>query len=396
MITWLYGILILSLVLILYSYFIYPWIMEVLAKSKSFSGPHFSSEELPKIAIVFAAYNEEKVIVAKLKNLDTLDYPSDKLEIHVGLDHPDDDTAKLIEANKPSRFPFKVHHFTKRQGKANVLNKMFNQKIKTSDYEVVVMMDANIILKENCLIELLKYFKNPSLGLVGAVIQNTINGQSEIAIQERFYISKESQIKVNEGLAFGATIGAFGACYAIRSKHIKTIPSNFLMEDFYLSMHVLEEGALCMTNPEAVVYEDLPGSVKEEFKRKRRISTGNFQNLKAYAGLLLSRPWPVGFAFFSHKILRWFTPFFVLLAVMTTSLLYIFYPGIAIHRIVFVLMMLNILLPLVDLVLKAMNISVNLLRLHRYFLSMNIAMFLGFIDWVRGVKTNIWKPTERL
>ena len=389
-------ILAISLLLISYTYLIYPWIISLLAKGKQLPDKRYTFEELPNIAVVFAAYNEEKVIVKKLKNFDTIDYPSEKLAIHLGLDHPDDSTAQLIQENLPSRFPLQVHHFMKRGGKANVLNKIFNERIELSDYEVIIMMDANIILKDDCLLELVKYFKDPQVGLVGAVIKNTIDGAGEIAQQEQFYISKESEIKVNEGLAFGATIGAFGACYAIRSAYIKDIPSNFLMEDFYLSLHVFEHGARCVTNPLAVVFEDLPGSINQEFKRKRRISTGNFQNLQAYMHLLWSNTWPVGFAFFSHKVLRWFTSFFLLASIIASTLLFVLYPSIQIYQMVFVLMIVNIFLPLIDLVLKAMNISVNLLRLHRYFLSMNIAMFLGFIDWVRGVKTNIWKPTERL
>ena len=396
MINLLSIILAISLLLISYTYLIYPWIISLLAKGKQLPDKRYTFEELPNIAVVFAAYNEEKVIVKKLKNFDTIDYPSEKLAIHLGLDHPDDSTAQLIQENLPSRFPLQVHHFMKRGGKANVLNKIFNEKIELADYDVIIMMDANIILKDDCLLELVKYFKDPQVGLVGAVIKNTIDGAGEIAQQEQFYISKESEIKVNEGLAFGATIGAFGACYAIRSAYIKNIPSNFLMEDFYLSLHVFEHGARCITNPLAVVFEDLPGSIDQEFKRKRRISTGNFQNLKAYMHLLWSNTWPVGFAFFSHKVLRWFTPFLLFASILASALLFVLYPSIQIYQMVFVLMIVNIFLPLIDLVLKAMNISVNLLRLHRYFLSMNIAMFLGFIDWVRGVKTNIWKPTERL
>lgn len=385
-----------SLLFISYTYLIYPWIISLLAKGKQLPDKRYTLEDLPNIAVVFAAYNEEKVIVKKLKNFDAIDYPSEKLAIHLGLDHPDDCTAQLIQENLPSRFPLQLHHFMKRGGKANVLNKIFNEKIELADYDVIIMMDANIILKDDCLVELVKYFKDPQIGLVGAVIKNTIDGAGEIAQQEQFYISKESEIKVNEGLAFGATIGAFGACYAIRSAYIKNIPSNFLMEDFYLSLHVFEHGARCITNPLAVVFEDLPGGIDQEFKRKRRISTGNFQNLKAYMHLLWSNTWPVGFAFFSHKVLRWFTPFLLFASILASALLFVLYPSIQIYQMVFALMIVNIFLPLIDLVLKAMNISLNLLRLHRYFLSMNIAMFLGFIDWVRGVKTNIWKPTERL
>jgi hypothetical protein len=56
----------------------------------------------------------------------------------------------------------------------------------------------------------------------------------------------------------------------------------------------------------------------------------------------------------------------------------------------------NLFLAILDIALQGLNINVNLLRLHRYFILMNFAMFLGFIDWLKGVKTNIWKPTQRL
>ena len=389
-------ILILSILLVIYNYLVYPFLISVLAEGKKMNGVVYAPNELPKIAIVFAAYNEEKVIVSKMRNLDTLNYPVELLDIHIGLDHPDDATAELLSQEKDIKFPVFVHHFKERSGKANVLNKLFSYSLNKSDYQVIVLMDANIISSENCLFELVKHFKNEDVGLVGAVIENAINDQTEIAKQEKFYIHKESKMKVNEGLLFESTIGAFGACYAIRPKFIKTIPSNFLMEDFYLSMHVLEMDAKCITEARAIVYEDLPGSIEEEFKRKRRISTGNFQNLKTYISFLWKKPFKVSFPFFSHKILRWLSPIFLIAAIISSTLLFILNAQVLFHKIFFVLMLVNLILPILDIALTRMNINVNLLRLHRYFLSMNFAMFLGFIDWVKGVKTNIWKPTERL
>jgi cellulose synthase/poly-beta-1,6-N-acetylglucosamine synthase-like glycosyltransferase len=371
-------------------------LISLLAKNKKSNGVVYNKDELPKIAIVFAAYNEEKVIVAKMRNLNTLNYPSHLLDIHIGLDHPDDKTASLIEQEKGIKFPVYVHHFKERAGKANVLNKLFSYSLEIYDYQSIIMMDANIISKENILFELVKHFKNPEIGLVAAVIENTIRDQTEVAKQEKFYIHKESQMKVDEGLVFESTIGAFGACYAIRPEHIKIIPTNFLMEDFYLSMHVLELGSKCITNSAAIVYEDLPGSLSEEFKRKRRISTGNFQNLKVYLPILWKSKFRVAFPFFSHKIIRWLSPGLIFISILISSLLYILNSNSTFNKVFFFLMLFNLFLPILDIVLTRMNINVNLLRLHRYFICMNFAMFLGFIDWVNGVKTNIWKPTKRL
>lgn len=389
-------ILVLSVLLVFYNYLMYPFLLEILAKKKEINRVVYAENELPKIAIVFAAYNEEKVIVAKIKNLASLNYPTHLVDIHIGLDHPDDATARLIEQEKGIKFPVFVHHFKERSGKANVLNKMFQYSFQKSDYQVIVMMDANIISTENCLFELIKHFKNKEIGLVGAVIENIINDQTEIAKQEKFYIRKESKIKVNEGLIFESTIGAFGACYAIRPKFIKPIPSNFLMEDFYLSMHVLASDSKCITEPLAIVYEDLPGSILEEFRRRRRISTGNFQNLRTYLPLLWQKSLKVSFPFFSHKILRWISPLLILIAIVNSVVLYSLDSSSILNKSFFFLMLVNLIMPILDFTLRSMNINVNLLRLHRYLMSMNFAMFLGFIDWVRGVKTNIWKPTERL
>ena len=76
-------ILIFSIALVVYNYLLYPAILSFFSRGKSLKGACYSLEELPKIALVFAAYNEEKVIVNKLRNIDQLDYPSSLLDIHV-------------------------------------------------------------------------------------------------------------------------------------------------------------------------------------------------------------------------------------------------------------------------------------------------------------------------
>ena len=60
------------------------------------------------------------------------------------------------------------------------------------------------------------------------------------------------------------------------------------------------------------VFEDLPDELKVEFKRKVRIGTGNFQNLRKFWRLIFTKRY--GFAFLSHKVIRWFGPFFLLAA----------------------------------------------------------------------------------
>lgn len=396
MINVFYIIIFISIFIVLFSYIFYPALVAILAQRKQPSGVVYSKDELPKIALVFAAYNEEKIIVQKMNNLNTIDYPTHLLDIYIGLDNPSDRTEELIQQNSDVKFKLSICNFKERGGKSEVLNKLFSKTIQLSDYECIIMSDANIISKENCVFELVKYFKNPKVGVVGAVIQNIYKSNSEVGVQEKFYIKNEGQLKVNEGLVFGTSVGAFGAFYAIRSKYIKSIPKNYLMEDFYLSMNALREGAFSLSNSSAIVYEDLPGTLNEEFKRKRRISTGNFQNLSAYFDIFFKNDFRVAFPFFAHKFLRWITPILLLIICVGVTFIFIKQPYILLHKILFILMLVNFLLPLLDIALQKLKINVNLLRLHRYFIAMNIALFLGFIDWLKGVETNIWKPTERL
>jgi cellulose synthase/poly-beta-1,6-N-acetylglucosamine synthase-like glycosyltransferase len=242
---------------------------------------------------------------------------------------------------------------------------------------------------------LIKHFKNDNIGQVAANIINTESKSNEIEFQEKLYISRENALKNYEGLVFGKSIGAFGACYAIKSDLVIEIPNNFLMEDFFLSMSVLLQNKSSITEPLALAYEDLPGSIEEEFKRKRRISAGNFQNLSVYFPLLFGGSRSVAFSFFSHKIIRWFGPILLFTAFTMLTFLSVLSPIAKLYQLLFVISNVILLAALFDYALKYLNIHVNLFRLLRYFLLMNFALFLGFIDYVSGVKTNIWKPTQR-
>ena len=74
-------------------------------------------------------------------------------------------------------------------------------------------------------------------------------------------------------------MGPFGGCFAMRKKLFLKVPENFLVDDFFLNMSVLENGYSCVNEPEAIVYEDVSNNLHAEFVRKSRISAGNFQNL---------------------------------------------------------------------------------------------------------------------
>ena len=377
--------------LLFHTYLLYPFIMKTLGKYKAENSIIYSKNNLPKIAIVIAAFNEEKVIKEKLLSTLKTNYPKDRFQIFVGSDFSTDKTNEIVKEIASTTNKITFANFKERSGKQEVLNKLFKNYISENDFDLCVMTDANIIFQEDTLYELVKHFKQVDIGIVCANIQNKNIKEKGISKQEQFYISSENELKINEGKVFGSSIAAFGACYCIKRNLIPKIPRNILMEDFFISMHVLKEKFKIITEQNALCYEDLPETISEEFKRKKRISTGNFQNLAIYFPLLFKTNFGIAFSFFSHKIIRWLGPFLLIVA-------YVCLWFLRANTLYFYLLQFAnfiVLLGVLDFIFSKVNINISLFRFVRYFLAMNIALLIGFFNYTKGVKTNIWQPTKR-
>ena len=202
----------------------------------------------------------------------------------------------------------------------------------------------------------------------------------------------EKNLKWNEGKVWGTMIGAFGGCYAIRKTCHIPVPQNFLMDDFYISLNALKRKKRAIMNMDAKCFEDVSDKIKEEFRRKVRISAGNFQNLFAYTSLWLNPLSKTGFTFWSHKILRWITPI-LLLGMFISS--YMLREHNAFYSFVFLAGISLILITFAEILLSKLSVNIKPLRFVTHFLGMNLALLLGFFKFLFGVRTNIWKPTER-
>ena len=322
-----------------------------------------------------SAYNEQKVIREKLDSVFDTDYPLDKLHFYIGSDNSSDQTNAIIE-QYALKFPqIKFFPFYERNGKSGVLNKLY-ETIKDTRYkpdDIFILTDANVLFTRSSIYEMVKHFKNPDIGQVAANVLNKGQRNDGISMQETSYIQRENLIKYREGLIWGAMQGAFGACYSMRASCFSPIPPNFMMEDFYLSMSILSQGKKAISEFKSVCYEDVSNDITEEFKRKTRISTGNFQNLFVYWKRLL-RFDAVAFCFLSHKVIRWKGPFIIIIMILTSAILAVHLPF---YLLVFALMVLFLISPLIDSILKTLGINIGILRLVAYFNLMNWALLYG-------------------
>tara|TARA_B100001105_G_C22384876_1_gene441379 strand:+ start:1038 stop:2213 length:1176 start_codon:yes stop_codon:yes gene_type:complete len=377
------------LFLLVYTYFIFPFSTIFLARKKSLNNKFYKQEdEIPSVSILIAAYNEQEVIKEKVMSIINSNFSSSKMEIIIGSDCSTDNTNEIISELAKNHSFLNAKIFTERSGKSAVVNKL----VKQAKNEILILTDANIIFSKNTIQSLIRHFKNSKIGLVDSNMVNIGIKKSGISLQEKTYISSEVKFKHAESKLLGMLMGPFGGCFAIRKSLFIPIPENFMVDDFFVCMNILKNGNLAINDLDAVVYEDVSNQISEEFRRKRRISMGNFINLFHFKKLLLKPFTKLGFIFLSHKVIRWFGPILLLLVLASNFILIsdsIFY------KIAFFSQLILFISPFIDLLLRKIGIHVLILRFVTHFYSMNLALFMGMIDYLTVNKKGVWEPTKR-
>ena len=377
------------LFLLVYTYFIFPFSTIFLARKKSLNNKFYKQEdEIPSVSILIAAYNEQEVIKEKVMSIINSNFSSSKMEIIIGSDCSTDNTNEIISELAKNHSFLNAKIFTERSGKSAVVNKL----VKQAKNEILILTDANIIFSKNTIQSLIRHFKNSKIGLVDSNMVNIGIKKSGISLQEKTYISSEVKFKHAESKLLGMLMGPFGGCFAIRKSLFIPIPENFMVDDFFVCMNILKNGNLAINDLDAVVYEDVSNQISEEFRRKRRISMGNFINLFHFKKLLLKPFTKLGFIFLSHKVIRWFGPILLLLVLASNFILIsdsIFY------KIAFFSQLILFISPFIDLLLRKIGIHILILRFVTHFYSMNLALFMGMIDYLTVNKKGVWEPTKR-
>jgi glycosyltransferase involved in cell wall biosynthesis len=338
------------------------------------------------VSVIISAFNEEEVIADKIESIFSGDFPNEKLEVLIGSDCSDDRTSEIVNSYLSDHQNLIFRDFKERRGKQNVVNDL----VKECRGSILILTDANVMFDTATVFNTVRHFKNPEIGLVDTNMVNKGLKIEGISYQEKAYISREVHIKNMEGRLWGSMMGPFGGCYAIRKEDYAPVPPNYLVDDFYINMKIFEKRKIAINDLEARVFEDVSNVLKDEFKRKVRIATGNWQNLRTFWQLLFRKH--VGFCFLSHKVLRWKGPFFLIIALVTSAILG-FYKDL--YAFLFAGQILLLLLPLLDLLLKMANVHIKLLRLVTHFYAMNLALLIGFFRSWKTIRSGVWDRTPR-
>lgn len=375
----------LSALAMLHTYLFYPIVLFAVGSKKRLIT---RDGENPELTVICAAYNEEKVIEEKIHSTFKTNYPPSKITFLIGTDNCSDRTVEIIKRLQVQYPRLKLREFTQRTGKIGILNEL----CKEAGSPVLVMTDANVFFTPTTLDQLTKHFSDPGTVLVAGRVEKRAQRGGAVTQSELRYMNFENRLKSDESHAFRVVMGAEGGCYAFRKEIFRKIPPHFIADDFFITCLALRTKKNVLFEENAIAYEDLATDTRGEFRRKARIATGNFQNLFYFKDLLLRFWTATAFCFFSHKVLRWVTPFLFLLNLAATLFLLkicIFFPAVACFELFLIV------LPMINFVLVKIGAKIKPLVAISHFMMMNAALAVGFFRYCGGVKSSVWEPVKR-
>jgi cellulose synthase/poly-beta-1,6-N-acetylglucosamine synthase-like glycosyltransferase len=304
----------LSLGLVVYPYVIYPLVLfltysvtqawrdlRYLGSPRNRRTDTPLTSALPAVSIIVPAYNEEKVLLAKIENLRNLDFPRERVQIVFISDGSDDGTNHILQNLRDENCECIL--LSERKGKANALN----QAVARATNQVLVFCDASTLFQPDAIKKLVRHFSDPEVGAVCGALR--FQGNADAQQTEGAYWKYESALRMMEA-RLGAILNASGAIYALRRECFSAVPESTILEDFVIPMRARRLGFSVLYDPEAVAIEFPASTVSGEFTRRVRLAVGSFRAM----GDLVRVPWRgfTPFALISHKLLRWLVPFFAI------------------------------------------------------------------------------------
>lgn len=375
--------------IVFYTYLGYGIVLYLMVKIKElFVKPRLPRlpETLPEATLLIAAYNEEAIVASKMVNCRQLDYPADKLRLVWITDGSNDNTNERLK-----EYPeVTVLYQPRRQGKTAALNRALPY-VKTP---YVIFTDANTMLNKGAIKEIIRQFSDPRVGCVAGEKRVEIQAEQGATAGEGIYWKYESALKRLDYRLYSA-VGAAGELFAIRTSLFEQMPPDTLLDDFILSLRIAMRGYKIAYSKEAYALESASLNMREEEKRKVRISAGGLQSVWRLRGLLnIFRYGILSFQYISHRVLRWTLTPVVLFALLPLNLL-LACTRHTLYTVILALQLAFYLLGYLGYKMEKRNIRNKLLFIPYYFLFMNINVIRGYSYLAKHKGTGAWEKAKR-
>jgi cellulose synthase/poly-beta-1,6-N-acetylglucosamine synthase-like glycosyltransferase len=288
----------------IYPYVIYPLLLRLLPRR-----PLRIADAAPSVSatLVFCAYNEERSLPAKLENLRAIRAVAPDVKFMAYVDESTDATLAILSAESDL---VEVIAAKERTGKAVGMRRLAQE----AQTEVLIFTDANVTVEPDSIKRLLAYFNDPDVGGVCGTLIYTNGAESVTARMGSVYWRLEEFIKQGESRS-GSTMGADGSLFATRRALYPEVPGH-LLDDFIVSMSVIFDGRRLVSAADVIAYERTSAVPQDEFRRKRRIACRAYASHVYLWPQLVKLP-PGEFAkYISHRLMRWYSGFNVLLCLI--------------------------------------------------------------------------------
>ena len=384
-----------SLFIVFYTYIGYGILLFIMVKIKRMlyrkKQTMMNNESLPDVTLLIPAYNESDYVHQKMKNSLELNFPKDQLKIIWVTDGSDDGTNLLLEKYENVT----LFHQDERKGKINAMNRV----MPYVETPIVIFSDANTLLGEDSIHHIINCFKDSKVGCVSGEKRIVSNKTDRAAgAGEGLYWRYESTLKKWDAELYSA-VGAAGELFAIRTKLYEEVEEDTILDDFIISLRVAQKGYIIDYNPEAYAIENASQNVKEELKRKIRISAGGIQSVLRLKPLLnIFKYGLLSFQYISHRVLRWIiTPLCLVLLIPFSSMM-AYQEGIfdfGVYSSFFWMQTSMYLAAFIGWVLENKSTRIKILFVPYYFFMMNLSVVLGFFRFINKSQSVNWERAKR-
>jgi biofilm PGA synthesis N-glycosyltransferase PgaC len=360
-----------SLIALVYTYLGYPCMLGLLARRRQ--SPILPDRlSLPSVSVIIAAHNEEERISDRIKNCLSLDYPRHCLEVIIISDGSTDSTNEILRQFEDGVIRPVV--LPKRVGKALALNR----GVETAKGEILVFADARQSFAPDAIRELVADFADPQIGAVSGELVLIGPGSRPSGHTAGLYWQYEKWIRKAESRV-DSVVGATGAIYAIRKKLFVPLPAGTILDDVMIPMRIVMAGHRVVFEKRAVAYDLPASSVEQEFQRKVRTLTGNFQILQFMPELLSPFRNRLFVQYFSHKVTRMLAPYW-LLSLFVSSLVL----GTGVYGVALWAQVAGYALALTGWLLRRTPLHVPFASIALTFVMMHYAAFLGLVYFFKA------------
>ena len=347
-----------------------------------------SDDDLPAVTLLVAAYNETAVLDEKLANTRALNYPREKLTVLFVTDGSTDGTPDRLRTAPGVQ----CLHRDERAGKMAALHRGM-EHVETP---IVVFSDANAMLNADALRNLVRHYQDASVGAVAGEKRVRAAGTGDAAgASEGLYWRYESAIRRWDD-ALHSVVGAAGELFSVRTALFEPIPEDTILDDFVLTLRVAIRGYRVAYAPDAYATEGPSASLADEMCRKVRIVAGGFQALSRLRELFNPlRHGTLTFQFVSHRVLRWTLAPALLPVLLFANGLLVGMGGGAVATLLLAGQGVFYGLAAYGALTHEEPHGPTALYAPFYFCVMNLAVYRGFLRYLRDQQAVAWTPAQR-